>query len=91
MSRLIEPLTLARVVGDVLDVFTPSVIMKVTFNPNKQVFNGHELMPSAVTVKPRVEVGGDDMRAVYTLVSSNATFFRLNNFFALSHIILELE
>lgn len=85
MSRLIEPLTVGRVVGDVLDAFTPSVKMKVTFHCNKQVYNGHELMPSAVTLKPRVEVGGDDMRAAYTLVSSNPTFYHLViSFFKLS-------
>ncbi|KAJ8626423.1 hypothetical protein MRB53_019730 [Persea americana] len=71
MSRLIEPLTVGRVIGDVLDAFTPSVKMKVTFHCNKQVYNGHELMPSAVTMKPRVEVGGDDMRASYTLIMTN--------------------
>ncbi|XP_077246444.1 CEN-like protein 1 [Tasmannia lanceolata] len=70
MSRLIEPLVLGRVVGDVLDVFTPSVNLKVTYN-NKQVSNGHELMPSAITVKPRVEVGGDDMRTVFTLIMTD--------------------
>ncbi|KAF2321626.1 hypothetical protein GH714_000728 [Hevea brasiliensis] len=35
--------------------------MTVTYNCNKQVYNGHELFPSAVTQKPKVEVqGGHD-------------------------------
>ncbi|OVA14136.1 Phosphatidylethanolamine-binding protein PEBP [Macleaya cordata] len=46
--------------------------MKVTYNSNyKQVSNGHELMPSALTVKPRVEIGGDDMRSAYTVIMTD--------------------
>lgn len=73
MSRTIEPLIVGRVIGDVLDVFNPSVRMEVIFSSNKRIYNGHELMPAAVCVKPRVEVGGDDMRSSYTLVSSSST------------------
>ncbi|OWM69000.1 hypothetical protein CDL15_Pgr025187 [Punica granatum] len=51
-----DPLVVGRVVGDVIDSFIPSVRMAVTFNPNRQVFNGHELFPSWVTSKPKVEV-----------------------------------
>lgn len=69
MSRMTEPLAVGRVIGDVLDVFSPSVRMEVMFSSNKQVYNGHELMPASVCVKPRVEIGGDDMRSSYTLVS----------------------
>ncbi|XP_034710802.1 CEN-like protein 1 [Vitis riparia] len=45
--------------------------MSVTYNSNKQVANGHELMPSVVTAKPRVEVGGEDLRAAYTLIMTD--------------------
>lgn len=69
MCALMEPLTIGRVIGEVVDVFTPSVKMTVTYNSNKQVANGHELMPSVIAAKPRVEIGGDDMRSAYTLVS----------------------
>lgn len=70
MSRILEPaLSVGRVVGDVVDNFTTSVRMNVVYNSNKQVANGHEIMPSVVISKPRVEIGGDDMRAAYTLVS----------------------
>nr|ARE72521.1 BFT2 [Actinidia chinensis var. chinensis] len=71
MSRLVEPLTLGRVVGEVVDTFTPSVRMSVTYNCNKQVCNGYELMPSVITSKPRVEIGGEDMRAAYTLIMTD--------------------
>ncbi|KAL8516921.1 hypothetical protein ACS0TY_015245 [Phlomoides rotata] len=71
MARMSEPLIVGRVIGDVLDSFTPATKMLVTYNGNKQVFNGHEFFPSAVTVKPRVEIQGDDMRTFYTLVMTD--------------------
>jgi hypothetical protein len=67
MARASEPLIVGRVIGDVLDSFTPTIKMCVTFN-NKQVCNGHELYPSSVTTKPRVEIQGSDMRSFFTLV-----------------------
>nr|AIU38065.1 Centroradialis-like protein [Punica granatum]AIU38067.1 Centroradialis-like protein [Punica granatum] len=63
-----DPLVVGRVVGDVIDSFIPSVRMAVTFNPNRQVFNGHELFPSWVTSKLKVEVLGGDLRSSFTLV-----------------------
>lgn len=69
MSRILEPLSVGRVVGEVVDNFTASVKMNVVYNSNKQVANGHEIMPSVIVSKPRVEIGGDDLRAAYTLVS----------------------
>ncbi|KAE9451628.1 hypothetical protein RHGRI_027826 [Rhododendron griersonianum] len=71
MSRLMEPLTVGRVVGEVVDYFSPSVTMSVTYNSNKLVSNGHELMPSVITARPRVEIGGEDMRTAYTLVMTD--------------------
>ncbi|KAK6262289.1 hypothetical protein QUC31_008105 [Theobroma cacao] len=68
MSRVPEPLTVGRVIGEVVDNFTPSVKMTVTYNSNKQVANGHELMPAVIVARPRVEIGGEDMRAAYTLI-----------------------
>nr|AGW52157.1 TFL [Populus tomentosa] len=58
MAKLSDPLVVGRVIGDVIDYFTPNVKMTVTYNSNKQVYNGHELFPSAVTQKPKVEVHG---------------------------------
>ncbi|XP_038903758.1 CEN-like protein 1 [Benincasa hispida] len=69
MSRgTIEPLIVGRVVGDVVDIFTPHVKMNVIYSSSKQVANGHELLPSFISSKPRVEVGGDDMRSAFTLI-----------------------
>ncbi|KAK2655290.1 hypothetical protein Ddye_008342 [Dipteronia dyeriana] len=68
--RMQDPLVVGRVIGDVLDCFTPSVKMCVTYN-NKQVFNGYEFFPSAVTGKPKVEIQGGDMRSFFTLVMTD--------------------
>ncbi|XP_014503123.1 CEN-like protein 1 [Vigna radiata var. radiata] len=70
MSRLMEPLSVGRVIGEVVDIFSPSVRMNVTYS-TKEVANGHELMPSTVMAKPRVEIGGDDMRTAYTLIMTD--------------------
>ncbi|KAM5559508.1 CEN-like protein 2 [Rosa sericea] len=70
MARMSEPLVVGRVIGDVLDYFTPTTKMIVTYN-TKLVFNGHELFPSAVTAKPRVEIQGGDMRSFFTLVMTD--------------------
>ncbi|OEL31782.1 CEN-like protein 2 [Dichanthelium oligosanthes] len=59
MSRSVEPLIVGRVIGEVLDSFNPCVKMVVTYNSNKLVFNGHEIYPSAIVSKPRVEVMTD--------------------------------
>ncbi|KAK9153694.1 hypothetical protein Sjap_001174 [Stephania japonica] len=71
MARILEPLIVGGVIGDVLDSFTPNIKMSVTYSGNKQVYNGHELLPSAVTGKPRVEVQGGDMRSFFTLVMTD--------------------
>nr|ARE72517.1 CEN2 [Actinidia chinensis var. chinensis] len=67
MERKKETLVLGRVVGDVIDYFSPSIKMRVMYNKNN-IFNGHELLPSSVTIKPRVEVHGGDMRSFFTLI-----------------------
>ena len=68
MARMSDPLIVSRVIGDVVDSFCSTVKMTVTYNSNKQVYNGHELFPSVVTIKPKIEVEGGDMRSFFTLV-----------------------
>ncbi|XP_071705653.1 CEN-like protein 2 isoform X1 [Rutidosis leptorrhynchoides] len=70
MARKSDPLVVGRVVGDVVDNFSPSVNMCVTYNSSKQVYNGHELFPSSVTTKPKVDVSGD-MRSFFTLIMTD--------------------
>ncbi|KAL8152927.1 hypothetical protein V2J09_010687 [Rumex salicifolius] len=71
-SRAVEPLVVGGVIGDVVDRFTPTVRMTVHYNlPNKQVSNGFELFPSAVSAKPRVHIHGADLRTFFTLVMTD--------------------
>ncbi|KAJ0088559.1 hypothetical protein Patl1_32490 [Pistacia atlantica] len=70
MARTVEPLVVGRVIGDVLDSFSPTIKMFVSYN-NKQVSNGHELFPSTVSFRPRVEIQGGDMRTFFTLVMTD--------------------
>lgn len=62
------PLVVGRVIGDVLDHFTSSVSLRVVYHNNKEVINSGELKPSQIVNPPRVDIGGDDMRTLYTLV-----------------------
>ncbi|KAL5763766.1 hypothetical protein ACOSP7_016125 [Xanthoceras sorbifolium] len=67
-----SPLVVGRVVGDVVDYFNPTVKMTVIYiNSMKQVYNGRELFPSAVTQKPKVDVHGGDLRSFFTLVMTD--------------------
>ncbi|KAF3617788.1 Protein CENTRORADIALIS-like [Capsicum annuum] len=70
MARSLEPLIVGRVIGDVLDSFNPTIKMTITFN-NKLVCNGHELYPSAISARPKVEVHGGDLRTFFTLVMTD--------------------
>ncbi|KAG5126342.1 hypothetical protein JHK82_027177 [Glycine max] len=65
-----DPLIIGRVIGDVLGSFTPTIKMTVTYN-KKQVYNGYEFFPSTITTRPRVEIGGGDMRSFYTLIMTD--------------------
>ncbi|KAL2536125.1 Protein CENTRORADIALIS-like [Forsythia ovata] len=71
MARMSDPLVTGRVIGEVVDYFSPTVKMSVTYNSNKHVYNGHELFPSTVTNRPRAEVLGGDMRSFFTLIMTD--------------------
>lgn len=64
----VDPLVLAHVIQDVLDPFTPIIPLRITYN-NRVLLAGAELRPSAVVSRPRVDIGGNDMRVFHTLVS----------------------
>ncbi|KAH6830528.1 PEBP family protein [Perilla frutescens var. hirtella] len=71
MARMSEPLIVGRVIGDVLERFTPTTKISVSYG-NKQVYNGHEFYPSAVAANPRVHIEeGGDMRTFFTLVMTD--------------------
>ncbi|KAM6542388.1 hypothetical protein CsatB_006835 [Cannabis sativa] len=63
-----DPLVVGRVISDVLDPFTKTVSLKVSYTGNRAINNGTDLRPSQVANSPRVEIGGDDLRTFYTLV-----------------------
>lgn len=69
MPRDRDPLVVGRVIGDVLDSFTKSINLNVSYN-DRDISNGCELKPSQVVNQPRVDIGGDDLRAFHTLVRS---------------------
>ena len=62
-----DSLVTARVIGDILDPFYSSVDLMVLFN-GMPIVSGVELRSPTVSDRPRVEIGGDDYRVVYTLV-----------------------
>jgi len=83
MRGTTNPLVVGRVVGDVLEPFACSIHLRVVYNNNKEVINSGELKPSQIINTPRVEVGGDDLRTLYTLVqrqSSNNYSYHINVF-----------
>lgn len=63
-----DPLVLAHVIRDVLDPFISTVSFRVLYN-NRLLFNGTDLRPSAVVNRPKIEIGGTDLRVFYTIVS----------------------
>ncbi|MCO5556443.1 hypothetical protein L7F22_009992 [Adiantum nelumboides] len=66
MARSTEPLVVGRVIGDVIDNFTPSAEMVVSY-PIRQVSNGCEIKTTALVERPRVQIGGS-YDSLYTLV-----------------------
>nr|QLM02170.1 flowering locus T 1A_2 [Maxillaria aurea] len=58
---------LSNVLGEVFGSSDESVRLRVLFN-NRPIFNGCDLRPSNVVNRPRVEVGGEDLRVFYTLI-----------------------
>ncbi|KAJ6830720.1 CEN-like protein 2 [Iris pallida] len=68
MERAFDPLIVGRVIGEVIDDFIPSTIASVVYSSNNVVRNGKEFFPSSLTVRPRVQIHGGDMRTFFTLV-----------------------
>eukprot|EP00268_Persea_americana_P069730 TRINITY_DN9979_c0_g2_i1.p1 TRINITY_DN9979_c0_g2~~TRINITY_DN9979_c0_g2_i1.p1 ORF type:complete len:203 (-),score=27.55 TRINITY_DN9979_c0_g2_i1:335-859(-) len=71
MARSVEPLAVGRVIGDVLDMFTPTVGFNVHYGP-KQVANGCQIKPSSTVDRPRVQIYGSHIsNNLYTLVMTD--------------------
>lgn len=68
MARSVEPLVVGKVIGDVVDMFTPATEFTIHYG-SKQISNGYEIKPSAAVDKPKVQILGPRNQAnLYTLV-----------------------
>jgi len=72
-QNVVDPL---GVIGDVLNPFTNSVSLSALVN-NRDISNGCLMKPSQLVNRPRVNVGGDDLRTFYTMVSIVINLFML--------------
>ncbi|CAM6029249.1 unnamed protein product [Sphagnum balticum] len=72
MARSIDPLVVGRVVGDVIDMFVPSVDLAVQYT-SRQVSNGCQMKPSATTLAPNIEVADHNADNVnlFTLIMTD--------------------
>nr|ANS56334.1 MFT-like protein [Cycas revoluta] len=70
MARSIDPLVVGRVVGEVIDMFVPSVEAAVYYG-SKQVTNGCEIKPSATVQRPTVQIRRTYDKTLYTLVMTD--------------------
>ncbi|KAK7320160.1 hypothetical protein RJT34_04894 [Clitoria ternatea] len=69
MAASVDPLVVGRVIGDVVDMFIPSVHMSVYFGP-KHITNGCDIKPSMAVNPPKVTLTGD-MDTLYTMVMTD--------------------
>jgi protein FLOWERING LOCUS T len=72
MSMWRDPLVVGNVVGDIVDYFPASALLRVLYG-GREMTCGSELRPSQVATEPTVSItatggGGRDGRAFYTLV-----------------------
>jgi hypothetical protein len=57
MAVHVDPLVMGRVIGDVVDMFVPTMAMPVRFG-TKDLTNGCEIKPSVAAAAPRVQIAG---------------------------------
>lgn len=67
MASSVDPLVVGRVIGDVLDMFVPSIHMSVYYG-SKHVTNGCNIKPSMAVDPPKLTISGHPDE-LYTLVS----------------------
>ncbi|KAK9115359.1 hypothetical protein Syun_022156 [Stephania yunnanensis] len=67
--RVVDPLVVGRVIGDVVDMFAPRVGMSVYYG-SKHVTNGCNVKPSAAAAPPTVHISGRP-EELYTLVMTD--------------------
>ena len=69
MAAHVDPLVVGRVIGDVVDLFVPTVAMSVHFG-TKDLTNGCEIKPSMAAAAPAVQIAGR-ANDLFTLVSTD--------------------
>ncbi|PUZ57716.1 hypothetical protein GQ55_5G451600 [Panicum hallii var. hallii] len=69
MARFVDPLVVGRVIGEVVDLFVPSINMTVAYGP-KDISNGCLLKPSATAAPPLVRISGR-RNDLYTLIMTD--------------------
>ncbi|CAN6330880.1 unnamed protein product [Urochloa humidicola] len=68
MSSSRDPLVVGSVVGDIVDSFPASALLRLLYG-GREMTCGSELRPSQVATEPAVHItGGRDGRSLYTLV-----------------------
>ena len=68
MGNSTDPLVVGRVIGDVVDMFMPSMDMAVYYG-SRQTINGCKIKSSATVDRPNVQIAGRHFDAsLYTLV-----------------------
>ncbi|GLT63535.1 hypothetical protein SLA2020_360940 [Shorea laevis] len=70
MTASVDPLVVGRVIGDVVDMFVPSVNMSVSYG-SKHVANGCQLKPSMTIDPPKITISGHNSKDLYTLVMTD--------------------
>ena len=66
MATSTDPLVVSRIIGDVVDMFVPSITMNIYYGP-KHVTNGCNIKPSMAINPPRFTITGHS-HELYTLV-----------------------
>lgn len=66
MAGYVDPLVVGRVIGDVVDLFVPTISMMVRYGL-KHVNNGCDIKPSMAANPPSVQIAGRQSD-LYTLV-----------------------
>lgn len=78
MASYVDPLVVGRVIGEVVDLFVPTMSMSVSYG-TKHVNNGCDVKPSMAINPPTVQIAG--RRAdLYTLVSMVLCIYSLSCF-----------
>jgi phosphatidylethanolamine-binding protein len=73
MAAHVDPLVVGRVIGDVVDLFVPSVAVSVRFG-TKDLTNGCEIKPSVAAAPPAVRIAGwtNDLFTLVGTISSSS-------------------